>query len=238
MRVELASVVLDLMPHRSAWWAEERTLLVADLHLGKDAHFASCGRAIPVGGAGPTGRTLAILDDALAATRADRLIVLGDLFHAGGHGYHAAVECLFAWRSRCRSLSITLVRGNHDLKAGDPADELGFECVDEPWTMAGMALRHTESQDAGPESAKVRVPSPCAYGHIHPVVRMGGPALASARSPCFWLRKASGGDTLVLPAFGAFTGGKVVAPARGDRIFVPAADRVVEMKLVPAERWR
>lgn len=230
LRVTLGNAVLDLMPHRAAWWAEQRALLVADLHLGKDAHFASAGRTIPVGDAGPTGRTLAILDSALDATGAERLIVLGDLFHAGGPGYHAAVESLCMWRMRRPTLQLTLIRGNHDLKSGDPADELGFECVDEPWSMSGLSLRHTASNDAGPESgggAKVRVPG--LYGHLHPVVRMEGPALSSLRAPCFWL---CGGHTLVLPAFGAFTGGKVVAPSLGDRVFVPTPDRVVEMKFV------
>jgi DNA ligase-associated metallophosphoesterase len=230
LRISLANVVLDLLPCRAAWWAGERALLVADLHLGKDAHFVSAGRPIPAGDSGPTGRTLGALDDALDATGARRLVVLGDLFHAGGPGYHAAVDALVRWRSRRRALTITLVRGNHDLKSGDPAANLGFECVDEPWPMGGLALRHTESsEDARPKSAKVGIPGPpCVFGHLHPIVRMDGPAASSARARCFWLRRSS----LVLPAFGSFTGGKVVAPGRGDRVFVPAPDRVVEMKLV------
>ncbi len=237
MRVDFANTVLELLPQRAAWWPAERALLVADLHLGKDAHFASAGRPIPVGDFGPTGRTLATLDAALDATRAERLIVLGDLFHAGGPGYHAAVEALIAWRSRRRTLSLTLVRGNHDVKAGDPASELGFECVDEPWSIQGLSLRHTEfRRDAGPESSKVRVepprasPSPGIHGHLHPIVRMDGPAAATSRSACFWLRRDP--HTLILPAFGAFTGGKVVSPTRGDRVFVPGDGRVIEMKLV------
>jgi hypothetical protein len=36
---------------------------------------------------------------------------------------------------------------------------------------------------------------------------------------------------MILPAFGAFTGGKAVAPARGDRIFVVAGDAVLPVPL-------
>jgi DNA ligase-associated metallophosphoesterase len=235
VRVDLASAVLELLPQRAAWWPSERTLLVADLHLGKDAHFASAGCPVPAGEAGPTGRTLSVLDEALCTTRAERLIVLGDLFHAGGPGYFAAIDALAAWRGRWRTLGLTLVRGNHDVKAGDPACELGFECVDEPWTVggmgkqAGLALCHTECRSA---CAAGTAPPLLVHGHIHPVVRLEGPAASSMRAPCFWLRR----HALVLPAFGAFTGGAVVRPAPGDRVFIPGGGRVTEVALVDSSR--
>ena len=57
----------------------------------------------------------------LAATAAEHLVVLGDFIHARP-GRTVALDAAFgAWRARHRELALTLVRGNHDSRAGDPA---------------------------------------------------------------------------------------------------------------------
>ena len=78
----------------------------------------------------------------------------------------------------------------------------------------------------GPSSSTRRRPRPTVHvsGHVHPAVRLRGPARTCEDAPCFWIRP----DRAVLPAFGGFTGCSRVRPRTGDRLFVIAAGEVVE----------
>jgi hypothetical protein len=62
-------------------------------------------------------------------------------------------------------------------------------------------------------------------GHLHPVARTKDGKNTALRTPCFWL----GEQQLILPSFDTFTGGAVVHPREGDRIFAPLDNRVVEI---------
>jgi hypothetical protein len=73
-------------------------------------------------------------------------------------------------------------------------------------------------------------PSEAGYvlaGHVHPAVRLVGKGRQRERLPCFWF----GAEVGVFPAFGDFTGAAVVQPAAGDRVFVLASDRVMEIEI-------
>nr|MBA2673298.1 DEAD/DEAH box helicase [Ramlibacter sp.] len=115
----------------------------------------------------------------------------------------------------------TLVRGNHDDRAGDPPAGLGFEVVDEPLVHGGFALCHHPRPVAG---------SYVLAGHWHPCISVAGRAFERLRLPCFWMGDDSGALPLqavgVLPAYGAFTGMHRIEPRAGDRIF-PVAGEVV-----------
>lgn len=214
--VRWAGEVLELRPERAVLLPGHATLLVADVHIGKARSFRQLGVPVPEG---TTQGTLARLAAVIAATRATRLVVLGDLLHSRHARQGAAMEALAAWRAAHASLSITLVRGNHDDHAGDPPASFGIEAVDEPHALGGLMLCH----DAA--SAARLTTAPRVGGHIHPCVRVSGRAHDSMRLPCFHL----GADALVLPAFGEFTGMHVVHPGAGERAWVVAEDRVVEV---------
>jgi metallophosphoesterase superfamily enzyme len=62
-------------------------------------------------------------------------------------------------------------------------------------------------------------------GHIHPVVRLRGLMKRAMRVPVFWQRATS----LVLPAFGLFTGGFAVRPAPGDCLYAAGPSGVVSL---------
>ncbi|MBZ0171464.1 MAG: DEAD/DEAH box helicase, partial [Phycisphaerales bacterium] len=74
--IEFADEQLDLLPERAVWWPARRTLLVADLHLGKPASFRSAGAPVPEQ---VTGADLARLSSLIKTQHAQRVIVLGDL---------------------------------------------------------------------------------------------------------------------------------------------------------------
>ena len=210
MEVELGGERVVLLPDRAAWLPAHATLLVADAHLGKAASFRRLGVPVPEAS---TDGTLARLDATIAATGARRIVFLGDLLHAARGRGPVLDAALQAWRSRQAGLDLVLVRGNHDRKAGDPPPAWGLLAVAEPLRLGGLALRHHPQ------------PEPGAYvlaGHVHPAAIVGGPAHQRLRLPCFWL----GAEVGVLPAFGEFTGGRVVEPEAGDRVFVAGGERV------------
>ena len=212
--VELFGQTLRLLPERAIYWEEQRALLVADAHFGKAATFRAGG--IPVPG-GTTAEGLHRLTRALEWTGAERIAFLGDFLHARAGRAPATLETLLGWRRRHPGLEMLLVRGNHDREAGDPPRELGMDCVDAPVVEGPFVLTHHP----------VRAPEGYGLaGHVHPAVRLSGPARERQRLPCFWF----GPRGAVLPAFGEFTGAADVSPAPGDRIYVVAADAVLEIR--------
>lgn len=211
--VELEGERLVLLPERLAWWEARATLLVADAHWGKGATFRASGIPVPHG---TTLGGLARLDSALERTGARRVVFLGDYLHARRGRAPGTLQALAGWRERHAALELLLVRGNHDRHAGDPPAAARVECVDAPFADPPFVLSHL------PE------PNPAGYvlaGHLHPAVRLVGRGRQREQLPCFWLRPEVG----VLPSFGDFTGSLVVHPAPGDRVFVVAEDRVIEM---------
>jgi uncharacterized protein len=203
---------LRLLPQRAVFHRASATVFVADVHLGKAATFRALGVPVP---AGTTMRTLERLDELIARTAARSLVVLGDLLHGPFSRIPGVFDALSQWRARHTALEVSLVRGNHDDRSGDPPASCGIEVVDPGHGCAGLTLLH----EPGPGSGGFWL-----AGHLHPVVRIGTRA-DSVRLACFWLQ--TGG--LVLPAFGEFTGGWPVRPAPGERLFVTEGEFVREI---------
>ena len=72
---------VELLAARALHWPRERTVFVADVHLGKAAAFRAGGVPLP---RGSTAADLARLARVLQQTGARRLVVLGDFLHARG----------------------------------------------------------------------------------------------------------------------------------------------------------
>lgn len=214
---------LSLLAERAAFWHGPKWLLVADLHVGKPAAYRAGGVAVPEPAlAGDLGR----LTGLIRLWRPARLVILGDLLHAAAGRTRETLHAFGAWRREHGATPITLVRGNHDLAAGDPPESWGVECVGSPWPHAGVDLAHEPT--SGGTGLSIA-------GHLHPGVRLGQPGAARAktaggrlRAPCFWLH----GRCLVLPAFGSFTGLSIASPREGDRIFAVGAGEVIEVPVV------
>lgn len=211
--VEVAGERLHLLPERALYWPRAATLLVADLHFGKAAAFRSAGVPVP---RGTTSGTLQRIDGVIARCPTEHVVFLGDLLHAREGRDAGMLRMLHAWRARHRDLTMTLVRGNHDARAGDPPESLDMQCLSGPLVRAPFILaHHPVASDAGYVLA----------GHVHPAVRLAGSARERTRLPCFWF----GARTGVLPAFGEFTGLADVRPDQEDKVFVVAGDSVVEV---------
>ena len=208
--VEVGGSSVQLLAQRAAFLPEHGTLLVADAHVGKAASFRRWGVPVPEA---TTHDTLDRLGALVATTRATQVVFLGDLLHSTRGRAAATLDAFARWRDGHAALRLTLVRGNHDDRAGDPPAGWGVSCVDEPMRMGGLALAHHPA------------PVPGAYvlaGHLHPCAWVGGRAHDRLRLPCFHIGERVG----VLPAFGAFTGMHPVQAAPGDRVFVTTGDEL------------
>lgn len=216
-----------LLPQRAVWWARRRTLIVADMHLGKAAAFRAAGVPVPEVAHADLARLGATID----ATGAERLVIVGDLLHAASGRTTAVMGAVSDWRSHRRSLHVTLVLGNHDLRSGRPPEEWGFAVHRPPLADAadgGVAFVHDPETEAITGNCAARA---FIGGHLHPSAALGDGA-ASLRAPCFWVRQS----VMVLPAFGRFTGTRNIRARVGDRVFVVGDGEVVEVPRRPAER--
>jgi DNA ligase-associated metallophosphoesterase len=200
-----------------------RTLLVADLHLGKAATFRRAGIPIPEGSAqGDLARLETLVRDHAAA----RVLVLGDLLHAASGSTPDVVAEFRAFRDRVAATSIVLVLGNHDVSARRLAGELGLDaCVsaldEAPYRFVHIAAAATAADDETLPSEIGLVVA----GHVHPRVTLRGPSGDRLADRCFHLDQR----VLTLPAFGSFTGGHAVGITDRARLWLARDDGVLEV---------
>ena len=209
LTVELGGEQLVLLPQKAAFWPRERMLIIADIHFGKAAAFRSFGIPVPKG---TTTENLDALDALIDLTGASHVLFLGDFLHARAAHAASTQAAMLAWRRRRCDLVLTLVRGNHDKHAGDPAGELGIDLVDEPYTVGPYSFCHHPD---------IAAPGYVLAGHVHPVYVLATRSDA-LRLPCF----IAGAQRMILPSFGAFTGGHALKPAPGERVWVSSGEAV------------
>jgi DNA ligase-associated metallophosphoesterase len=213
VKCNVAGEDLVLLPERVAFWPAKKALFVADFHLGKAASFRKAGIPLP---SGTTTENVERLGHAIDKTGAKQVVFLGDFLHSK-EGRAASTFARFAqWRETRRSVELTIVRGNHDKKAGDPPQAWGARCIEAGERLGPFVLNHEPGAARGGGYALA--------GHIHPAVRLCAFG-ESLRLPCFWFGARYG----VLPAFGAFTGNAEVLPRRGDQVFVIAEQEVLQV---------
>lgn len=208
--LRLAGAQVRLLADKALYWPGERMLVVADAHFGKAAAYRALGQPVP---GGTTAANIERLDALLAANPASHLVFLGDFLHARRSLTPAINAALLDWRTRHPTIRCTLIRGNHDKRAGDPPGKLGIDVVEEPFAIGPFALCHA------PRDVASRY---VIAGHMHPVYTLRGAARQSLRLPCFVVSARCA----VLPSFGAFTGGYDIAIEPGSRVFVTDSDSI------------
>lgn len=201
---------IQLLPEGVAFLTRTASLVIADIHLGKSATFRARGLPVPEG---DTEVDLTRIRNLVHETHAKHLIIAGDLFHAPA-GVTEDIAVLFAAFIATLGIPLTLIIGNHDAKLKRlPAGLTASAHLDE----ANIRIIH-DPRDASPDHLNIA-------GHWHPVARIPDGRRTSLRLPCFLFRE----QTLVLPSFGSFTGGAIIDPEPGDRIFIPLRGQVVEL---------
>jgi len=223
---EFAAEEFVLTGGRALYWPREQALLVADLHLEKASFYARHGQMLPPY---DSRETLERVAAAIRETGARRVFTLGDNFHdAGGAGRlepHAAgmLDAL------TRAVDWVWIAGNHD---GDARDAPGGTIAGE-LEVAGMVLRHL----AMPGETR-----PELSGHFHPQLRLVARGRPISRPCAVVSRSPHGGGKVIMPAFGALTGGMDAADPAILSAMQPASaiDAVVSTraKLLQFPLWR
>jgi len=213
IRIDLGGHAVDLLAERAAYLSDSQTLLIADVHLGKDQVFRQQGLAVP---AGIVTSELARLDTLIEHTRAQRLMILGDWVHAPPRPGDQWPHEIQAWRHTHQQLAVELVQGNHDRDLTGWLAEWNMIAHPRALHLDGLHLIHEwcSDQAAGPGLS----------GHLHPgaVLRAGR---EQVRLPAF-LRA---GDHLVLPAFGRFTGLMDRPAFPTEQCWIIAENRVIRL---------
>jgi DNA ligase-associated metallophosphoesterase len=182
------------------YWAEEGLLVVSDLHFEKGSSFARRGQLLPPY---DTTETLARLARVIAHYAPRLVIALGDSFHdRNGHTRLSAADRT-SLTALQRGRDWVWITGNHD---PDPADGIGGS-FGATLCIGTLQFRHEPSPDA-PEGEIA--------GHLHPVARIVQRGRAVSRR-CF----ATDGKALVMPAFGAYTGGLNIRDRAFAAVFGP-----------------
>ncbi len=205
------------LPQGALFWRERAALIVADLHFEKASAYAAMGQMLPPY---DSRATLEALDAVIAQTAPREIWCLGDSFHDMGAADRMSGETHERLVRLTRTHRWTWITGNHDPL---PSPELGGETIEEI-RIDGVILRH----EAQPGEV-----SPEISGHFHPKWRMSLRGRSVSRR-CFVL----GASKLIIPAFGAFTGGlDAAAPAiraligQGSEALVPVSDRLLRFSV-------
>lgn len=194
--VKLGDALVTALPEGALWIEGAKTLIVSDLHLEKGSSFALRGQMLPPY---DTFAALKKLEALMARLEPDIVVSLGDSFHDGGGVARMGADdraLLQAMIGRCDWI---WVEGNHDGRA----PEILGGVVRDTLHIGALVLRHEPKAGAAPGEIA---------GHLHPCAKVSGRG-RSVRRRCF----ATDGARLVMPAFGAFTGGLNVC----DEAFAP-----------------
>jgi uncharacterized protein len=204
-------------PAGALFWPSKKALLVADLHLEKASWFARLGQFLPPY---DSQATLAALTEDVRATGAARLYCLGDSFHDRFGCDRLPAQARAMLLALTSTLDWVWIVGNHDPGF---ADHCGGR-IEEECEVAGIVLRHEAvAGEARPEIS----------GHFHPKLRLSHRGRKVSRR-CF----VAGASKLILPAYGALTGGldarhpeiaRKTGP--GASALVPVADRLLKFPI-------
>lgn len=212
MLFQLAGQAVELLPQKALFLVQTRTLLVADMHIGKAMHFRKNGMALP---ADASERDFQVLGQLISTHQPSEVIFLGDLFHSHQNAEWTALEIFLNNHSTVR---FGLVPGNHDRFSARFCADLRLELLPENYECGPFVLSHAPSEE--PISGFYQL-----CGHLHPGVALRGKGRMQVTLPCFWL----GTHTGVLPAFGNLTGFVAVTPRAGDRMIAVVEGECVEV---------
>ncbi len=202
---------LTLLPQKAVFFHNHGVLLIADLHLGKVNHFRRSGIAVPTS---INTKNLEILIELIQKFKPKRVIFLGDLFHSH---YNEEWESLAQVVRHFTSCQFDLVRGNHDIMSTLQYERCQLN-VHQQLELDSFLLTHEPVKEI--PKGKYNI-----YGHIHPGARLRGKGRQAITLPCFYFGK----HEAIMPAFGSFTGFVRIPIKKGDKVFIIADQKVIEM---------
>jgi uncharacterized protein len=183
---------LDLIPDLSGaiYVADYKTLVIADLHLEQGSSLARRGVHAPPF---DTAVTLALLENVVASANPERLIFLGDSFHDGEGELRLQHDHQIRLRKITLNFETLWITGNHDPQPPQFLGGKGAETI----ALGPLTLRHEPTPQLAGEIEIA--------GHLHPGcgINQRGRRIYGK---CF----VSDETRLIMPAFGAYTGGLAI----------------------------
>jgi DNA ligase-associated metallophosphoesterase len=218
LHMVVANAMTLLRCSGAMWLASARALIVADLHFEKGSFFAKHGQMLPPY---DTADTLDRLEAEIEALAPAVVICLGDSFHDADGEARLSKDDARRIAALGSGRTLVWITGNHDHEvpfslAGETADEL---------SLGGLVLRH--EPQPGIQDGE-------AAGHLHPCAKVSLKGL-TVRRRCF----VTDGTRIVLPAFGAFTGGLNVRDVAFAALFdTPPIAAALGRNAVHAVGWK
>ncbi len=181
-----------------AWYKKERTVIVADFHLGYGTVLKEDGMSIP------TFQMENILDR-LANIKnryePDSFIVLGDFKHNFGRSksqeFNEILDIVDYLMEDC---SLIMIKGNHDNYLQNYANIKGVPFYEKNMLLEDMSLTHGH--------LKIRWEGLQIMGHEHPAIEIKDEVGSKLRLPCFLYHPKR--EIVVLPAFDPLSEGRNV----------------------------
>ncbi|WP_428152929.1 ligase-associated DNA damage response endonuclease PdeM [Brevundimonas sp.] len=228
LSVRIAGEACVLRCSGALWVPAHRALVVADLHLEKGSAFAVRGQLLPPYDSRATLDKLeAEIDDLDSAM----VVLLGDSFHDTKAIPRMAAEDRARLDRLAAGRDWLWLEGNHDREAlardADAATRLPGRIVGD-MALGALRLTHEPEPLTADDDRRGEV-----AGHLHPAAKVAAYG-RGVRRPCF----VTDGSRIVLPAFGAFTGGlNVRDPAIADLFAAPPLAAALGRDRVHALNW-
>ncbi len=218
-----AGETFQMVEPNAVFWPLHRLLLVADLHLEKASSYAVRGQMLPPY---DSIATLQALAASAQSVQAEAVICLGDNFHDDAGEARLGEAAASMLRSLTEQYDWTWITGNHD--PGIVGRLGGISVIEKCY--GNIMLRH----EADPDFSSAEI-----SGHFHPKFKLR-PRGRTVSRPCIVKTERK----LILPAFGALTGGmdaadpaimKACGVAVGDQVtaLVPTQGRLTRFALNP-----
>ncbi len=183
---EFGGQTFEIAGQAALYWRAQDALLVSDLHLEKASAYALYGQMLPPYDSVSTLEEIAAL---CRTYRPAKIISLGDNFHDDDGEHRLAEGAAALLVDLACNTEWIWITGNHDRAVSGIWGGKAFDAL----TMSGITLRH-EAQGGDP--------NPEISGHFHPKFRQVLRGRMVKRR-CFVKTPRK----LIMPAFGALTGG-------------------------------
>jgi DNA ligase-associated metallophosphoesterase len=212
MKITFAHHILHLNSSGTLYWPDKSMLIVSDLHLEKGSHFAKRGYFLPPY---DSLETLNRLKKDIVSINPANILILGDTFH-DQDGYERLPENEKNIFNGLKKLNPIWITGNHD---GDfvPSGFADYKSI----TMDGITFNHQADLSAEFEVS----------GHYHPKIDIIHKKSRISR-PCF----IEDGNKMILPSFGAYTGGLSIANKSIASLFVDPRIYAIGQKIFPINK--
>lgn len=202
---------IHLLPEKAIFIPQENSLMIADPHFGKAAHFRKAGVPIPEI---LHAEDLEKIKNLIERYQPANFYFLGDLFHSDLNESWFVLE---KFLEQFTQTQFILIKGNHDILPPAIYNSSNWEIVPEKLEIGKLILSHEPLEEFPLTKFNL-------CGHIHPGVRLYGNGRQKMALPAFFHRQ----NQLILPAFGRFTGLYILSCTKHDKAYVVTERQVIE----------